>query len=95
MFIHVLFLFPETAQKPLEEVQEIFDDSTPGSIKFLGTPAWKTHVDTHTRRMERGELDPEEKFGRNGASHEEHATPPRTEEPASQAATKEVPSTGN
>ena len=63
MFLHVLFLFPETSQKPLEEVEEIFDDSTPGSIKYLGTPAWKTHVDTYTIRMERGEMDPEEKFG--------------------------------
>jgi len=64
MFLHVLFLFPETSQKPLEEVDEIFDDTTPGSIRYLGTPAWKTRVDTRTRRIERGELDPEEKFGR-------------------------------
>ncbi|RDW94825.1 putative high-affinity glucose transporter [Coleophoma crateriformis] len=70
MFIHVLFVFPETAQKPLEEVEEIFDYTTPGSIKYLGTPAWKTHVDSHTRRMERGEMDPEEKFGRQ-ASHDD------------------------
>ncbi|KAG4429042.1 hypothetical protein IFR05_015477 [Cadophora sp. M221] len=52
MFIHIFFLFPETAQKPLEEVEEIFDDTTPGNIKYIGTPAWKTHVDIHTRRME-------------------------------------------
>jgi len=63
MFIHVFFLFPETSQKPLEEVEEIFEYSTPGSIKYLGTPAWKTHVDKNTRRLERGEMDPEEKFG--------------------------------
>lgn len=63
MFLHVLFLFPETSQKVLEEVEEIFDDSTPGSIRYLGTPAWKTHVDTNTRRLERGEMDAEEKFG--------------------------------
>lgn len=50
--------------KPLEEVEEIFDDSTPGSLKYIGTPAWKTRVSTHVRRMERGEMDPEEKFGR-------------------------------
>ena len=68
MFIHVFFLFPETSQKPLEEVEEIFNDKTPGSIKYLGTPAWKTHVDTHTRRLERGEMDAEEKFG----AHEHH-----------------------
>jgi MFS family permease len=70
MFLHVLFLFPETSQKPLEEVEEIFNDSTPGSIKYLGTPAWKTHVDTHARRMERGELDAEEKFGRQASQDE-------------------------
>lgn len=76
MFFHVLFLFPETSQKPLEEVDEIFDDKTPGSIKYIGTPAWKTSVDRHSRRLERGEMDNEEKFGGWGgrtanASHEE------------------------
>lgn len=30
MFIHVFFIFPETANKPLEEIEEIFDDSKPG-----------------------------------------------------------------
>lgn len=73
MFIHVFFLFPETSQKPLEEVEEIFDDTTPGSIKFLGTPAWKTHVDRNTRRIERGEMDAEEKFGT--ASHHNDDVP--------------------
>lgn len=68
MFVHVFFLFPETASKPLEEVEEIFDDNTPGSIKYLGTPAWKTHVDRNSRRLERGEIDAEEKFALgNGA----------------------------
>jgi hypothetical protein len=90
MFIHVFFIFPETSQKPLEEVEEIFDDSTPGSIKYLGTPAWKTHVDTRTRRMERGEMDPEEKFGRR-ASHDDNPTPPRTEEPKMEVMNSEVP----
>ncbi len=71
MFIHVFFLFPETAQKPLEEVEEIFDDSTPGSFKYLGTPAWQTHVDTHARRLERGEMDAEEKFGREVTQNED------------------------
>ncbi|TVY37156.1 MFS glucose transporter [Lachnellula subtilissima] len=61
MFIHVFFVFPETSQKPLEEVEEIFDDTTPDSIRFLGTPAWKTSVDKRARRLERGELDPEDK----------------------------------
>lgn len=69
MFVHVFFLFPETSQKPLEEVEYIFDDSTPGSIKYLGTPAWKTHVDKNTGRLERGEIDLEEKFAHR-ASHD-------------------------
>ena len=30
MFIHVYFMFPETANKPLEEVEYIFDDTKPG-----------------------------------------------------------------
>jgi hypothetical protein len=92
MFFHVLFLFPETSQKPLEEVEEIFDDTTPGSIKYLGTPAWKTHVDTHTRRMERGEMDPEEKFGRN-ASHDDNTLPARNEVPKPEVANAEAPNT--
>jgi hypothetical protein len=77
MFIHVFFLFPETSQKPLEEVDAIFDDSTPGSIKYLGTPAWKTHVDKNTRRYERGEMDIEEKFTTR-ASHDN--SPERVDE---------------
>lgn len=40
MTIHVFFFFPETAGKPLEEVNEMFED--PRGIKYLGTPAWKT-----------------------------------------------------
>lgn len=73
MFIHVFFLFPETASKPLEEVEEIFNDSTPGSFRYIGTPAWKTHVDRNARRLERGEIDPEEKFGLgNGVGNARH-----------------------
>jgi hypothetical protein len=57
MFIHVLFVFPETANKPLEEVDEIFDDTTPGSIKYIGTPAWKTkNVRQYTLKVERNEI---------------------------------------
>ncbi|KAE9370509.1 putative high-affinity glucose transporter [Stipitochalara longipes BDJ] len=95
MFFHVLFLFPETSQKPLEEVEEIFDDTTPGSFKYIGTPAWKTHVDTRTRRIERGEMDSEEKFERQG-SHEEHIsapTPTRDDVPRAEVTDKEVPAT--
>lgn len=36
MFVHVFFMFPETAGKTLEEVELIFTD---------GIPAWKTRVD--------------------------------------------------
>ena len=62
MFVHVFFLFPETAMKPLEEVEKIFNNTSPGSVKYIGTPAWKTHVDRNARRLERGETDAEEKF---------------------------------
>ena len=92
MFLHVLFLFPETSQKPLEEVDEIFDDSTPGSIKYIGTPAWKTHVDKRTRRIERGEMDSEEKFDRHTSRDEHHpAAPIRAEEARPEVTDKEVP----
>ena len=75
MFLHVFFLFPETSQKPLEEVEDIFDDTKSGSFKYIGTPAWKTHVHTHMRRLERGEMDAEEKFGRNEVVQEETTRP--------------------
>ncbi|KAH8904180.1 general substrate transporter [Coniochaeta sp. PMI_546] len=70
MFWHVFFMFPETANKPLEEVEEIFDGTKPGSVRYIGTPAWKTH---NTRKAvlkaERNQLDADEKlqFG-----HQEH-----------------------
>ncbi|TLS21592.1 uncharacterized protein PpBr36_10137 [Pyricularia pennisetigena] len=64
MFIHVFFLFPETANKPLEEVSELFDDTKPGAIRLIGTPAWKTHNTRNSaRRVERNELDVEDKVG--------------------------------
>ncbi|KAK8099156.1 general substrate transporter [Apiospora kogelbergensis] len=64
MFVHVFFLFPETANKPLEEVEAIFDYTNPGSIKFIGTPAWKTSNHRHeTLRLERGDVSTEEKIG--------------------------------
>ncbi|KAL9109810.1 MAG: hypothetical protein Q9227_005513 [Pyrenula ochraceoflavens] len=40
MFFHVFFMFPETAGKTLEEVEEIFTD--PHGPPHVGTPAWKT-----------------------------------------------------
>jgi len=79
MFLHVFFLFPETAGKPLEEVEEMFDDATTGSIRFLGTPAWKTSTHTHiARRLERGEFDAEEKAGIHITHHNE-VSPERAE----------------
>lgn len=58
MFIHVFFLFPETAGKSLEETAAMFED--PAGFKYLGTPAWKTKVQySKAAAMERGNLDPE------------------------------------
>ncbi|KAF2087305.1 sugar transporter [Saccharata proteae CBS 121410] len=57
MWIHVFFLFPETAGKPLEEVEQMFTDYDRG-IKYLGIPAWKTHVYTGAARaLERGDVE--------------------------------------
>ncbi|KAG4433586.1 hypothetical protein IFR05_010933 [Cadophora sp. M221] len=42
MFVHVFFLFPETAGKSLEEIQMMFTDRN--GIRYLGTPAWRTGV---------------------------------------------------
>lgn len=77
-FFHVLFLFPETAGKTLEETEAMFED--PNGIKYLGTPAWKTKVATSlTVRAERGDL--EAKLGHDVEkppihTHEEEKTPP-------------------
>ncbi|KAJ9663260.1 high affinity glucose transporter [Coniosporium apollinis] len=58
MFIHVFFLFPETAGKTLEEVEGMFLD--PDGIKNIGTPAWKTRVTTKKiSQLERGNIDAE------------------------------------
>lgn len=56
MFMHVFFLFPETAGKTLEEAEAMFED--PQGIKYIGTPAWKTSKKTpYTVQMEIGEID--------------------------------------
>jgi MFS family permease len=58
MFIHVFFLFPETAGKTLEETQAMFED--PNGIKYIGTPAWRTHVKTRdTAAQEKNAKDVE------------------------------------
>lgn len=62
MFIHCFFLFPETANKPLEEVAGIFEDSGPGSVEYIGTPAWKTRNDRRAAlQLERNVVDPEKR----------------------------------
>ncbi|KAK1237384.1 hypothetical protein MKX08_003009 [Trichoderma sp. CBMAI-0020] len=76
-FFHVLFLFPETAGKTLEETEAMFED--PNGIKYLGTPAWKTKVATSlVARAEHGDL--EAKLGHDEKppvhTHEEEKTPP-------------------
>ncbi|KAH8728123.1 high affinity glucose transporter [Phaeosphaeriaceae sp. PMI808] len=51
MAIHTFFMFPETAGKTLEDVEEMF---------LRGVPAWKTKVDySNVRRAEQGAVDPE------------------------------------
>ncbi|KAI1121916.1 high-affinity glucose transporter [Nemania abortiva] len=62
MFIHCFFLFPETANKPLEEVAGMFEDGGLGSIKYIGTPAWKTRNDRRAAlQLERNVVDPEKR----------------------------------
>jgi hypothetical protein len=55
MFIHVFFMFPETAGKSLEEVEAMFTD--PKGPKYLGTPPWRTGVVRKTL-----DIDPHEKL---------------------------------
>ncbi|KAK3312650.1 general substrate transporter [Apodospora peruviana] len=70
MFIHVFFMFPETANKPLEEVEQIFDDTKPGAIKYIGTPAWKTrNTRAAVLKQERDQLASDEKI--DAAAHKE------------------------
>ena len=72
MFIHTFFMFPETAGKTLEEIEDMFLD--PSGPKYVGTPAWKTRGATRdVLRVERGQVDVE------GKGSEEHS-PERFEE---------------
>lgn len=50
MFVHVFFMFPETAGKHLEEVEDMFTD--PSGPKYIGKLAWKTHVGEHSSRVD-------------------------------------------
>ncbi|KAI0108367.1 general substrate transporter [Daldinia grandis] len=63
MFFHTFFMFPETSNKTLEEIAAIFEDSGPGSVKYIGVPAWKTLNDRSILRVERDLVDSEEKIG--------------------------------
>ena len=58
MFIHVFFIFPETAGKTLEEVGDLF--TNPSGPKYIATPAWRTHIE-HKRAtaLEHEDVDPE------------------------------------
>ncbi|KAJ5785346.1 uncharacterized protein N7503_010558 [Penicillium pulvis] len=56
MWVHVFFMFPETAGKTLEETEQIFED--PNGIPYIGTPAWKTsHDSKRTAAAERGDVE--------------------------------------
>jgi hypothetical protein len=60
MAVHSFFVFPETAGKTLEEVEDMF---------LKKTPAWKTRVETaRILAVEHGELSPEKlaQFGHGG-----------------------------
>lgn len=73
MTVHVFFLFPETAGKPLEEVTEMFEcydkennnrggrgANGGGGIKYVGIPAWRTKSEFGRQmRRERGEVEVE------------------------------------
>ena len=80
MFVHVFFMFPETAGKTLEEVNELFTD--PNGPKYVGTPAWKTHVSTgRTLREEHGDVDFEKNAGFRGSTEKHHADIAHDESP--------------
>jgi len=56
MWIHVFFMFPETAGKRLEEVEAMFTD--PNGPKNIGTLAWKTRVQyLDSTRLEHGDIE--------------------------------------
>ncbi|KAL8826872.1 MAG: hypothetical protein Q9170_007236 [Blastenia crenularia] len=70
MLVHTYFMFPETAGKTLEEVVDIFED--PHGIKYVGTPAWKTHISTkRTVMMERKNFDQGAQVEKGGDYNEE------------------------
>lgn len=79
MFVHVFFMFPETAGKTLEETEAMFED--PNGIKYLGTPAWKTSKKTSvTVQLERGNVELAEKRLSEGGWEAEKPAPSATED---------------
>ncbi|KAG8631629.1 hypothetical protein KVT40_000769 [Elsinoe batatas] len=73
MFIHVYFVFPETAGKRLEEVTEIFED--PNGLPYIGTPAWKTkNTWGAARAMEKTGHGLEKTISNDHESPERHET---------------------
>lgn len=72
MLIHVIFLFPETAGKTLEDTAKMFED--PNGLPYIGTPAWKTHVEYNLASdRERGSV-PDDKLGSIDDHHETSET---------------------
>jgi len=69
MFLHVFFMFPETAGKSLEEVEAMFTD--PKGLRYIGTSAWRTHV--VKRGLEQRIMEEELKGGKlsEDAGHDE------------------------
>ncbi|TVY82751.1 High-affinity glucose transporter [Lachnellula suecica] len=68
MFLHVLFMFPETAGKSLEEVETMFTD--PKGLKYIGVPAWRTHTVEKTLDMA-----PLKEQSEHGVAHDERDLP--------------------
>lgn len=66
-------MFPETAGKTLEEVEELFTD--PHGPRYVGTPAWKTHITTkRVELMEKGDLE----GGKNATFHHDRYSAERS-----------------
>lgn len=69
MLIHVYFMFPETAGKTLEEVEDLF--TNPNGIKYIGTPAWKTTTQfSRAAVLEKTGADEEKGEGVAASTHE-------------------------
>ena len=75
-----LLLVSGDQQKGLEVVEEIFEYEKPGSIKFIGTPAWSTHVgkSAPSSCSEKGEMSVKENAERE--SHDSHSSKERMED---------------